>query len=100
MIATATLIVAALLLVGWLTWITTRVQQLTDRLEPAADALERLLPAVPGKSAPRTGERFLGVPMTADRPSPTPRTDAGLDLLDSPARRRHAAPRTNRKETA
>ena len=32
-----------------------RQQRLTDRLEQAADALERLLPTVPGKSAPRTG---------------------------------------------
>jgi hypothetical protein len=32
-----------------------RQQRLTDRLEQAADALERLLPMVPGKSAPRTG---------------------------------------------
>jgi hypothetical protein len=100
--------------IGWIYWLTNRVQQLLNYAEQLLGACQRLLAATPGKSAPRAAgpddvpaeRRFLGVRMTPDRPTPTPRTepitaaiDVGLDRIFAaePPRRRHAAP-TNRKD--
>lgn len=54
MIAAAFLIIAAASLAGWLYWLTYRQQRLMDRAEPILGALEQLLAALPGKSAPRS----------------------------------------------
>lgn len=94
-------VVIELVVIGAVTyWVVSRMLRLLDRIEPVAAALERLLPAVPSKSAPRTEGpaepepmgKFLGiVQMVKDdvrppntqpmrRPVPGRRTDTSPEI--------------------
>jgi hypothetical protein len=80
----AAALAAALLLLGEGYVLIGRAQRLLDRIEPAADALDLLLPRVPGKSAVR------------DRPQPGVRDTAEIGaVLEDGVRARgaHRMPR-------
>jgi hypothetical protein len=61
-IATASLLLAALILTAWLYWITTRIQQMLNRADRQQDVIDRQLKLFPGKSAPRDRGDAVDVP--------------------------------------